>query len=130
MFPEEIWDLPIKWWYTLEKWFEREMLSLLRQKWYICFKPQDVWLASKFLDIHFITNNWWVHWLELKKITGNTFNVKKFEDSQVILLRELEKRNSEIARVWVYSIKHNSYKILRFSEIWDNKNEKGWVKIF
>ncbi len=133
MFPE-IWNFQLKWNYkkwSIEKGFEKEIMSLLR--WlrnYICFKPQDVWLATKFLDVHFITDKWVCHWLELKQIPWDTFNVKKFEDDQVIVLRELEKRNSEIVRVWIYSIKHNDYKILKFSEIWNNQNEKWSVKIF
>lgn len=133
MFPE-IWQFKLQGWYkkwAIEKWFEKEMMSLMR--WLrndICFKPQDVWLATKFLDVHFITKEWNLHWLELKQIPWDTFNVKKFEDDQVIMLRELEKRNSEIARVWIYSIKYNDYKILKFSEIWNNQNEKGSVKIF
>jgi len=133
MFPE-IWQFKLQGWYkkwAIEKWFEKEIMSLMRGlRNDICFKPQDVWLATKFLDVHFITKEWNLHWLELKQIPWDTFNVKKFEDDQVIILRELEKRNSEIARVWIYSIKHNDYKILKFSEIWNNQNEKGSVRIF
>jgi hypothetical protein len=66
----------------------------------------------------------------LKKIKGDTFNVKNFEDDQVTLLRELDFLNKEIARVGIYSIKNNEYKILTFSEIWDNQSKVGSVKIF
>jgi len=115
MFPE-IWKFNLKWWYKkgeIEKWFEKELMKFMRGlKNYICFKPQDVGLATKFLDVHFITEKWVCHWIELKQIPWDTFNVKKFEDDQVIVLREMEFRNPEIARVWIYSVKHNDYKIL------------------
>lgn len=133
MFPE-IWNFKLKWWYkswSIENWFQTELLELMRWKLnYICFHPADIWFSNKFLDVHFVTDKWDCHWLELKKIQWDTFNIKKFEDDQIILLRELDKRNPEIARVWIYSVKNNDYKILKFSEIWNNKNEKGWVKIF
>ena len=81
MFPNIENLLWFKWWYTLEKWFEREMLKLLRWLWYICFKPQDVWLSSKFLDIHFITKEWQCYWLELKKIKAQ----KEVSDVRIIM---------------------------------------------
>lgn len=133
MFPE-IWTFNLKGWYKpwqIEKWFEKELMTLLRNiKNYICFHPQDVWLATKFLDVHFITEEWQCHWIELKKIPWDTFNVKDFREDQVFNLREMEKRNPEIARVGIYSVKHNDYKVLRFSEIWDNQSKIGSVKIF
>lgn len=132
-FPE-IWNFQLKWWYKpwrIEKDFRIELQSKLEKlKWFIVFHPADIWLSNKFLDLHLITLEWIWYWLELKKIPCDTFNVKNFEDEQVILLREMEKRNPELARVWIYSIKHNDYKILRFSEIWNNQNEKWGVKIF
>ena len=129
----EIWNFKLKWNYKkwkIESNFQTELMWILRWMWNICFHPQDVWLANKFLDVHFITKDWIWHWLELKQISWNTFNVKKFEDDQVILLREMDKRNPELARVWIFSVKHNDYKILTFSEIWAAQNQKGWVKIF
>lgn len=123
----------LKWGYkkwAIERWFQTELIWILRGLWNIVFHPQDVWLASKFLDVHFITKQWIWFWLELKQIKWDTFNVKKFEEDQVLFLREMDKRNPELARVWIYSVKNNDYKILTFSEIWNNQNEKGWVKIF
>lgn len=133
MFPE-IWNFNLTWWYKpweIEKWFQTELLGLLRYKFnYICFHPADVWYSTKFLDVHFITPEATLHWLELKKIKWDTFNVKNFEEDQVTLLRELEFLNPEIARVWIYSINNNDYKILKFSEIWNNQSKIGSVKIF
>ena len=123
----------LKWEYKkwkIEKWFEAEIMKNLRWEWYICFHPQDIGLAWKFLDCHFITPEWDLWWIEFKKIEVDSFNVKQFEDNQVILLRELEKRNPDIARVFIYSVKNNDYISLSFSTIWDNKNEKWWIKLW
>lgn len=132
-FPE-IWNFNLQGGYEfwkIEKWFQTELLTLMRYKLnYICYHPADVGYSNKFLDVHFITDKWQCHWLELKKIKGDTFNVKNFEDDQVTLLRELDFLNKEIARVGIYSIKNNEYKILTFSEIWDNQSKVGSVKIF
>jgi len=45
-------------------------------------------------------------------------------------MKELDKRNPELCRVGIWSVKNNDYVILRFSEIWNNKNEKGGIKLF
>lgn len=133
MFPE-IWNFKLKGWYKvweIERGFQKELMTRMRETLnYICFHPQDVWWAGKFLDVHFITPEWTAHWIELKKIKWDTFNVKNFEEDQVYILKELEKRNPEIARVGIYSIKRNEYKILTFSEIWDNQSKIWSVKIF
>ena len=39
--------------------------------------------------------------------------------------KELEKRNPDIARVYIYSVKNNDYISLKFSTIWNNKNGKA-----
>lgn len=132
IFPE-IWNYKLNWNYkkgSIEKWFEKELMTRLRADNYICFHPQDVGMANKYLDVHFTTPKGMPHWIELKQISWYTFNVKKFEEDQVYLLRELERRNPEIARVWIYSVRLNQYKVLKFSEIWKAQNEKWWVKIF
>jgi len=116
--------------WIVERSFQTELMWVMRWKWYIMFHPPDIWMTNKFLDVHLITPEGICHWLELKKIKWSTFNVKNFEDWQVFLLREMDKRNSELARVWIWSIKHNDYKILKFSDIWNNQNDKWWVKIF
>ena len=123
----------IKGWYKkwkIEKWFQAEIFSILRSMWYICFHVQDIWLAYKFLDGHIIDQSWNLSWIEFKKIKWDTFNVSQFEHSQIILLKELEKRNDKIARVFIYSEKHNKYKVFKFSELWDNKNDRGGIKIW
>ena len=131
-FPE-IWNYKLVGWYKkwyIEKWFERELMGRLRIDWYICFHPQDVGMASKFLDVHLITPSGQLHWIELKQIPWNTFNVKDFRDDQVILLREMDRRNPEIARVWVYSVKHNKYIVIRYTDMCHMKNERWGVKLF
>lgn len=131
MFPDIKFEL--RWNYKkwrIEKWFQKELKDILKNKWFITYHPSDIIWPSKFLDLFLITPIWGLHWLELKYITWSTFNVKKFEDWQIILLREMERRNPESCRVWIWSVKHKDYKILRFSEIWDSKNKKWWVKIF
>jgi len=132
-FPE-IWIFTLAGWYKpwqIESDFQSELLGLLRYKYnYICFHPADVGYSNKFLDVHFITPQGNCHWLELKKIQWDTFNVKNFEDDQITLLRELHHLNPEIARVWIYSVKNNDYKILTFPEIWDAQSKIWSVKIF
>lgn len=123
----------LKGWYKkwkIEKWFEAEIMKNLRNEWYICFHPADLWLAWKFLDCHFITPEWELWWIEFKKISLDSFNVKQFEDWQIILLRELEKRNPDIARVYIYSEKWNDYKVFNFSELWEQKNDKWGIKVW
>ncbi len=117
-----------KW--RIESQFQSELLWKMRWMWNICHHIADIWLWNKFLDLFFVTKKWLCLFIELKQIPWSTFNVKNFEEDQVILLREMDKRNPELARVWIFSVKHNTYKILTFSEIWRAQNEKGWVKIF
>lgn len=124
---ELVWNYK-KW--KIEKWFQFEVVKNLKKLWFICFHPADIWMANKFLDLHLIDINWNLWWIEFKKIDKDSFNFKQFEDWQIILLREFEKRNPEIARVFIYSVKHNDYKILTFSEIIKLKNEKWGLKIF
>lgn len=124
---------PLKWGYKkwkIEKSFQSEIMKNLRWEWYICYHIQDIWLANKFLDMFFIDNDWICRFIEFKKIEKDTFNVSQFEDWQVILLRELEKRNPDIARVYIYSVKNNDYISLKFSTIWNNKNDKWWIKLW
>jgi len=129
------WDkkYTLKWGYKkwkIEKSFQSEIMKNLRWEWYICYHIQDIWLANKFLDMFFIDNDWVCRFIEFKKIEKDTFNVSQFEDWQVILLRELEKRNPDIARVYIYSVKNNDYISLKFSTIWDNRNDKGGIKLW
>lgn len=124
---ELVWNYK-KW--KIEKWFQFEIVKNLKKLWFICFHPSDIWMNNKFLDLHLIDINWNLWWIEFKKIDKDSFNFKQFEDWQIILLREFEKRNPEIARVFIYSVKHNDYKILTFNEIIKLKNEKWWIKLF
>jgi hypothetical protein len=123
----------LKWNYKkwhIEKDFEAEIFRNLRNLWYICYHPSDVWLSYKFLDWHIISPEWDLWWIEFKKINWNTFNISQFEPSQVILLRDLDKRNKDIARVYIYSVKNNDYKVFTFTELWNSKNSKWGIKIF
>ena len=116
--------------WKIEKMFEAEIMKKLRAEWFITFHPQDVWLAGKFLDCHIVSPEWNLHWIEFKKIQWATFNISKFEQSQIFLLRELDKRNPDVARVYIYSVKARDYKVFTFTELWEAKNSKGWIKIF
>ena len=130
---QDIPEYKLVWWYKpwkIEKWFEEELFRYLRKDGYICYHPQDIWFAYKFLDWHLVSPKGELWWIELKKIKLDTFNVSQFEESQVILLRDLDKRNPELARVLIYSIKHNDYVMLQFTDIWNMKNDKWWLKIF
>lgn len=117
-----------KW--KIEKDFESLIFKNLRKEWYICYHPQDVGLAYKFLDWIIVSPEWQIGFIEFKKIEWATYNVQNFEESQVILLRELDKRNLDIARVFIYSVKLNSYKVFTFTELWEMKNSKWGIKIF
>jgi hypothetical protein len=122
----------LKWNYKkgkIEKWFQSEITTKLRNLWYITFHPSDIWLANKFLDLHLIDISWKIPefwWIEFKKIQKDSFNVKQFEDWQIELLNILW----PTAQVWIYSVKHNDYKIFDFRELWDRQNDKWWIKIF
>jgi len=123
----------LKWGYKkwrIEKDFQKEIVKNLEKEWYITFHPTDIGYLDKFLDLHFISPVWDIWWIEFKKIEKDSFNVKDFEDSQIFLLPKLEKIDSSIAKVFIYSVKHNDYKIFNFSELWLNKNDKWGVKIF
>lgn len=129
------WDkkYKLKGWYKkwrIEKDFQAEISKKMRDDWFITFHPQDIWYALKFLDLHFIHKDWDIWWIEFKKINLDSFNVKNFEDSQVILLPQLEKINKELCKVYIYSVKHNDYKIFNFSDLRNNRNSKWWIKIF
>ena len=117
-----------KWW--IEKWFQTEFSKYMRSLWYIVYHIQDIWYAYKFLDLFFIDNEWICRFIELKRIHKDSFNISQFEESQVILMRELDRRNPDICRVAIYSVKANDYKIFKFSELWNIKNEKWWIKLW
>jgi len=124
----------LKWGYPkgrIEKGFQREVMDNLSRLWYILFHPADVGLANKFLDLHIISPNKELGWIEFKKINSDSFNVKQFENWQIELLNELDKPNPwEIAEVWIYSVKNNDYKVFSFIELWNMQNEKWGIKIF
>jgi len=125
--------LHLKWNYKkwrIEKDFQTEILWYLRKLWYIAYKIADIWLNAKFLDSFYIDEYWICRFIEFKKIEKDTFNVSQFENNQIILLRELDKRNMDTAKVYIYSVKNNDYKVYNFSELWNMKNEKWWCKLF
>lgn len=124
---------PLKWGYRkgkIEKWFEAEIFSKMRKEWWICYHIQDIGLWYRFLDWHIVSPEWELWWIEFKRIEWMTFNIKSFEESQIILLKQLDLRNADIARVYIYSTKYNDYKIFTFTELWNMKNEKWGCKIF
>ncbi len=123
----------LKWWYRkwhIEKDFQKEFIWKLRKDWFISYHPPDIWQAYRYLDCHLTSPEWELWWAELKKIEWATFNCSHFEESQVILLRDLDKRNPDIARVFIYSVRHNDYKMFTFTKLWNMKNSKWWCKIF
>lgn len=122
------WDRYRKW--KIEKDFMTEIMWFMRMEWYLCFHPADVWLSDKFLDLFFCDAQWIWRNIEFKQIEWKTYNLKKFEDEQVIYLRELEKRNPEIARVFIYSQKTKTYKVFRFSELISMSDSRWSCKIF
>ena len=123
----------LKWKYkkwAIEKWFQSEIIKNLRNDWFICYHPPDIWPAYRFLDLICISIEWNINFIEFKKISWATFNVKFFEESQIHLLMQLDSRNKDLARVFIYSSKYNKYKVLTFTEIWKWKNSKWGIKIF
>jgi len=130
---EKIKYFELRWRYKswfIEKWFQTEFMKKLTSLNFINYHIPDVWFSNKFLDLFFVDKKWFTRFIEFKKIMKDTFNVSQFEEWQVILLKELDQRNINSARVWIYSTKHNEYVLLTFSEIWKNKNEKWWIKLF
>jgi hypothetical protein len=133
----ELWNkltwIKLKWWYKkghIEKDFQKEITKYISYVFWVYFHIQDIGLGYRFLDLFFIDIQWRTFYIEFKKIQWDTFNVSQFEESQIILLRELDERNKYIARVFIYSMKRNEYKVLTFSEIRKNKNKQGWVKLW
>jgi len=130
---EMISDFELKWWYKkwhIEKDFQAEIFKRLRNLWWICYHVQDIWLWTRFLD-WIIVDRWWSSWfIEFKKIKWNTFNISQFEPSQIDLLRDLDKRNPELARVFIYSEKHSKYCVYRFSFLFSMQNDKWGIKVF
>lgn len=112
---------------------EKDFMSWLSKKmkamWYIVHHIADVWLWNKFLDLIVVRDNWGVIFIECKKIEWYTFNVSQFEPSQVMLMRELDKRNTE-AYVAIYSKKTHTWMYDTFSNIFNSRNEKWWIQIF
>lgn len=122
----------LTWSYKTEKQFEAALFKEYRRsgKFITVYHIPDIWLWSRLLDWICIDKTGWTTYLELKIIHWYTFNVKKFEDNQVELLYQMDKAHIDTARVWIWSSKANDYKILRFSDLWKEKNEKWGVKIF
>lgn len=123
----------LKWWYLkwkIEKGFMKELSKNLRKDWYFVYHIQDIWAASRMLDMYCIKPNWESLWIECKKIIGSTFNISQFEFNQIELLTFMDEVNPELALVAIYSQKHNDYVMFRFKDLIKMKNEKWWIKVF
>jgi len=120
----------LKWGYKTEKEFQRDYLKALKNDGFWTYRRQDIGPSCKFLDSECWDKQWNCTQIEFKKIPGDTFNVWKFEHSQVRILKDLDSRKLWIAYVIIWSVKRNDYKILTFTEIWEGKNKMGGYKVF
>jgi len=121
----------LKWGYKkfkIESWFQSELFRLMRKDGFICFHPESKY-GFCLLDGVIIAPSGKIFLMELKVIDAYTFNMSQFEDSQVALMNELTKRGSPHC-VAIYSKKLNQYKVVQYSELVEQQNEKGWVLIF
>lgn len=114
----------------IEKDFQRDFFDQLEKLNWICYHVPDIGMSDKFLDGILVDPEWRVIFIEFKQILADTFNVSKFEDSQVILLGKLARRPLSEAYVAVYSQKHKDYAITTFRELATQKNDKWGVKLF
>lgn len=95
--------------------YMKDILSQLSINNFITYHIVDVWLHNKFLDSWVIWETWIVSFIEFKKVEWYVLPVDKFQDGQLMKLRELEKRWTT-ALIACYSQKTNAQIILTYSE--------------
>lgn len=113
----------------IEKDFQYQVMTHLRNLWWYCFKIPDVWLGTRLLDGYHITPDGDQFLIEYKKTTWFTFNMSQFEPSQIFLLEWMTEHNAE-AYVMIYSTKTETYWVGDYLYLKTNQNDKGGIKLF
>lgn len=113
----------------IEKDFQGEVFTSLRKLWWYCFHVPDVGYSTKLLDGIIVTTQGNIFLIEFKKTDGYTFNMQKFEPSQIFFLEYCMNVGAE-AYVMVYSQKTQTYWVGDYKFLKENQNDVGGVKIF
>lgn len=103
-------------------------MSQMRSLWHIVHKITDASLGYKYFDGVWFDNNGKQFTNEYKIIDWHTFNISKFEDSQILLLRDIYSKWWSV-NIIVYSKKENKYTRIDWDEFMQKKNEKWWMKL-
>jgi len=126
-------NLPIlKWPFKLEKEFQWALNKQLVNRWDYVYKFPDTWYAKKPYDFICINSKWfWLTYhIELKIINIDTININKLEPQQHYYLNHISHINPDIALVWVWSKRHNEYKMFKYLDFMTMADSKWSVKIF
>ena len=121
-----------KWLYKkwhIEKGFQAEIFSYLRNREYFCFHVPDTTISYRLLDAYIIDPEWNQFLIEFKKTDWYTFSMNQFEWSQIELLDLMEKRWA-LSYIMIYSQKTNTYWCGKYSYLKSNANSKWWIKLF
>lgn len=122
-------DYIFKWKISLEKHFQKELFKCMEKDGFICYHIPDSTYEYRLLDGIIIDTKWVTHYLELKIIDTYTFNISRFEPSQIAFMNELLKRWTD-AYIAVYSLKNKEYVILTYRELLTMFNERWGAKLF
>ena len=121
-----------KWLYRkwkIEKDFQGEVFSYLRNREYYCYHVADIWMSTRLLDWYIIDPQWVQFLIEFKKVTWYSFNMNQFEYSQIELLDLMEER-WVLNYIMIYSQKTNTHWVWQYSYLKSNANKTGSIKLF
>ena len=113
----------------IEKDFQSEVFSYLRERGMYIHRIPDLWPASRLVDSIMIDTDGKTFYVEFKKVDGYTYNMSQFEPSQIRFFEMAMVRNVE-AYVIVYSRKTRTYWVGEYRYLKENQNQDGGIKLF
>lgn len=120
------WNYP-KW--SPENWFQREIMENLTMHWWFVYHIEDTSWQSRLLDLYLVSPNGEEMFAELKVIDKYTFNLSRFETSQVKFMLLREKYNLP-TYVMIFSKRTNTYVVTTYKDLVDRADNRNWIKLF
>jgi hypothetical protein len=114
---------------NVEKQFQKDIASHLTLLWYKRFHVPDIWLWTKLLDEVVFAPDGRIYCIEFKQVDWYTFNLSKFEPSQIILLEYMMRHNNP-CYIMIYSQKTGTYWVGTYRYLKESQNEKWWIHLF
>ena len=113
----------------VEKDFQSEVFSYLRERGMYIHRIPDLWPASRLVDAIMIDTDGKTFYVEFKKVEGYTYNMSQFEPAQIRFFEMAMVRNIE-AYVMIYSRKTTTHWVGEYRYLKENQNHEWWIKLF